>query len=112
MLAFVTVGSTKFDDLVQVAISEDTLSALRRKGYTKLVVQCGNSSHEFSALVQDDRVCQTERGGIDIEIWKFKPSLQRDYEEADLVVSHGGVNYVFPPTCLPIMEARRIWDDS
>jgi beta-1,4-N-acetylglucosaminyltransferase len=32
-----------------------------------------------------------EKDGISIEIWKFKPSLQEEYERADLVISHAGM---------------------
>ncbi|KAF8652741.1 hypothetical protein AX16_004238 [Volvariella volvacea WC 439] len=90
MLAFATVGSTKFDGLVQSVLSQPTLTALRQKGFSKLVVQCGNSRHEFESLVQDGQTGQVKRQGLDIEIWKFKPQLQEEYERADFIISHAG----------------------
>lgn len=91
MLAFVTVGSTQFDALVQAILSPSVLSTLRRKGYNQLVVQCGNSDFELASSIRGGGQLDVEREGIDIELWKFKPTLQREYEKADLVISHAGM---------------------
>ncbi|KAH9484025.1 tRNA (carboxymethyluridine(34)-5-O)-methyltransferase [Psilocybe cubensis] len=90
MLAFVTVGSTRFDSLISAIFTKTVLLSFRTKGYTNLVVQCGNSAFEFSTAIQDNQTHRMERAGVDIEFYKFKPSLQEDYEKADLVVSHAG----------------------
>ncbi|KAG5647209.1 hypothetical protein DXG03_001168 [Asterophora parasitica] len=87
MLAFVTVGSTRFDSLVQAALSPPVLTSLHRKGYHQLVVQCGNSAFEFSI---GDASLALVREGVHVEVWKFKPTLQEEYERADLVISHAG----------------------
>lgn len=86
MIAFVTVGSTKFDALVEAAISEPVLSALCDLGYTRLILQRGNS------IIEPDREgsYSIQRHGVDIEIWRFKPSIQAEFEQADLVISHAG----------------------
>ena len=86
MLAFATVGSTKFDALVKTVLSEPVLNALRSKGFTSLVVQSGNS--RVDVAVGD--VTMLQKSGIDIEIYKFKPSLESDYDAAELVISHAG----------------------
>ncbi|GLB35414.1 putative glycosyltransferase family 28 C-terminal domain [Lyophyllum shimeji] len=90
MLAFVTVGSTRFDSLVQAVLSQPVLSTLRLKGYTRLVVQCGNSSFELASSISGEKTLVVEREGVDIELWNFKPTLQKEYESADLVISHAG----------------------
>ncbi|KAG6868273.1 hypothetical protein C0993_005558 [Termitomyces sp. T159_Od127] len=90
MLAFVTVGSTQFDALIQAILSSSVLSTLRRKGYDQLVVQCGNSDFELASSISGGGQSSVEREGINIELWKFKPTLQREYEKADLVISHAG----------------------
>ncbi|KAJ7285715.1 glycosyltransferase family 1 protein [Mycena rebaudengoi] len=82
MRAFVTVGSFEFDALVQTVLSEPVLLALQSRGYTNLVVQCGNSVFEH--------VAQPNQHGLEIELWKFKPSLDADVRRADLVVGHAG----------------------
>ncbi|THU86438.1 glycosyl transferase [Dendrothele bispora CBS 962.96] len=90
MLAFVTVGSTRFDSLVDRVLSEEVLASLRGRGYTKLVVQCGNSAFGHANLLQQETELHLEKDGVSIELWKFKPSLQEEYERADLVISHAG----------------------
>jgi beta-1,4-N-acetylglucosaminyltransferase len=91
MLAFLTVGSTRFDSLIASAFTPRFLSALQRKGYSYLVVQCGNSSFELATEIQNGETRTLDRAGVHIEYWKFKPSLQGEYEKADLVISHAGV---------------------
>ncbi|KZP20744.1 glycosyltransferase family 1 protein [Athelia psychrophila] len=90
MLAFVTVGSTKFDALINSTLSEPVLNALRSKGFTSLVVQSGNSPVDVSGGTTADSVTRLQKSGLDIEIWKFKPSLEPEYERADLIISHAG----------------------
>lgn len=94
MLAFITVGSTKFDALVQAIFSQPVLAALRLKGYTTLIIQCGKSVVDVNSsttAVGDTITLRKE--GIDIEMWSFKPSLEGEYDRADLVISHaGGLN--------------------
>jgi len=91
MLAFTTVGSTKFDALVQAVLSQPVLTALCLQGYTTLIVQCGNSGvHVGSGATITGDITSLQKDGLDIEIWKFKPSLQTEYDRADLVISHAG----------------------
>ena len=47
---FVTVGSTKFDALVEAVLSDPVLDALRRKGYVRLAVQSGNSLFDAASF--------------------------------------------------------------
>jgi Glycosyltransferase family 28 C-terminal domain len=91
MLAFATVGSTKFDALVRAVLSEPVLTALRLQGYTTLVVQSGNSVVDVgvSTLKAED-MTKAQKDGVDLEIWKFKSSLETEYDRADLVISHAG----------------------
>ncbi|KAF8352284.1 glycosyltransferase 28 [Amanita rubescens] len=73
MSVLVTVGSTGFDLLVQAVISDAFLDAIRRKGFVRLTVQCGNS-----------------RTSIDIELWRYKPSIQAEMRKSDIIISHAG----------------------
>jgi beta-1,4-N-acetylglucosaminyltransferase len=96
MRAFVTVGSTKFDALVQTVLSKPILGCLRQKGYTHLTVQCGKSDFDWAASGGSSGTT-LEVHGVQIEIWHFKPSLQAEYERADLVISHAGMYSLFLP---------------
>lgn len=92
MLVFVTVGSTKFDALVQATISEPVLTALHTKGFARVVLQRGNSHFDLDCGASTSDFLTIRKAGVDIETWKFKPSIQDDIERADLVITHGGKN--------------------
>ncbi|KIK06561.1 glycosyltransferase family 1 protein [Laccaria amethystina LaAM-08-1] len=90
MLAFVTVGSTQFDSLIQSVLSEPVLLSLRRRGYMNLILQCGNSQLDLARCIETGNTERVTKNEVDIEYWKFKPSLQEEFEKADLVISHAG----------------------
>ncbi|KZT09468.1 glycosyltransferase family 1 protein [Laetiporus sulphureus 93-53] len=87
---FVTVGSTRFDSLVQTVLSVQLLEALRARGYSELVVQCGDSEFDVGSFEQAGNELVQTNNGVNVHVWKFKPSLQEEYERADLVISHAG----------------------
>ncbi|TDL27398.1 glycosyl transferase [Rickenella mellea] len=89
MRAFVTVGSTQFDCLVQASLSVAVLTALRGRGYLSLVVQCGKFARAGETDGGLDKWTM-EKGGMSIEMWRYKPTLAADYDNADLIISHAG----------------------
>lgn len=89
MHVFVTVGSTKFDDLVNAVLSSPVQNTLRVKGYSSLVVQCGNSSFDSAPFKVTGDVWYRQ-SPVDTQVWRFKHDLQDEYERADLVISHAG----------------------
>jgi len=90
MLVFVTVGSTKFDALVQATISGPVLTALHAKGFVRVVLQRGNSDLDLDCGASTRDSLTIRRAEVDIETWKFKSSIQNEIERADLVISHAG----------------------
>lgn len=95
MRAFATVGSTRFDALVRAVLSPDVLAALRNRGYTELAVQCGDSALDADVLAAAGAGAAAwtlERGGVRVEVWRFRPSLADEFARADLVVSHAGAS--------------------
>lgn len=94
MLVFVTVGSTRFDALVQAAVSEQVLDALHKKGYKRIVIQRGNSDFGREAGSNGEDLVVFEKNGLEVETWKFKSSVQSEVERADLVVSHAGAGTI------------------
>jgi beta-1,4-N-acetylglucosaminyltransferase len=88
MIVFVTVGSTRFDALVEAVISEAVLSTLRDLGYDRLILQRGNSI--IKSEESDPESYSIQQQGVEIEIWKYKPSIQAEFEQADLIISHAG----------------------
>ncbi len=81
MRVFVTVGSTRFDGLLDAITSRECLQELVAKGFHHLVVQSGQSTLPPSSTVD----------GIEITAWPFKPSLEDDFRTADLVIGHAGI---------------------
>ncbi|KAF9525631.1 glycosyltransferase family 1 protein [Crepidotus variabilis] len=90
MIAFITVGSTRFDALIAAIFTSQVLSTFKKKGYTKLTVQCGHSTFKYANEIKNGETKALDQEGIEIKIWKFKPSLEEEFEKADLVVGHAG----------------------
>jgi beta-1,4-N-acetylglucosaminyltransferase len=88
MRVLFTVGSTKFEALVNAALSQPVLEALAQKGYSDVVIQCGNS--QVDELGPTDAERNVHRQGLDIHVWRYKPSLDEAYDAADLVIGHAG----------------------
>ncbi|KAJ3176915.1 N-acetylglucosaminyldiphosphodolichol N-acetylglucosaminyltransferase catalytic subunit alg13 [Irineochytrium annulatum] len=85
---FVTVGTTKFDALVELIATPRIVNALNDLGFTDLVLQHGNSSNPFKDKTPD----ASKR--IKIFAYDFKPSLRPDMEAAALIISHAGTGTI------------------
>ena len=88
MLAFVTVGSTQFDELVKTVLSRDFLRVIRQRGYHLLTIQCGKFGTDLG--IDKEGTLLREEEGVQVEIWRYKSSLADDISEADLIISHAG----------------------
>jgi len=80
---FVTVGTTKFDELIASITERNTLEALKHKGYTSMIIQIGNGKF----LIEPSDV-------MEISSYKFKPDIGHDMNNSDLVISHGGAGSI------------------
>ncbi|XP_032676314.1 UDP-N-acetylglucosamine transferase subunit ALG13 homolog [Odontomachus brunneus] len=83
---FVTVGTTKFDDLITTVLNRAVLEALSACDYRRLILQIGNSS------IKPD--CTARCGFHSIESFKLSPSIGKYMQSADLVISHAGAGSV------------------
>ena len=88
---FVTVGTTSFDGLLEQLDTKEWLTLVRDGGYKKLVVQIGRGNNELKSLVQYNKDAGSP---LELDIYRFKPSLQQDLEEASLVISHAGAGSI------------------
>jgi len=80
-ICFVTVGTTRFDELVTAAVSEPVLSALYLIFHVdSMVVQYGHGAPVGAVTHPDVRVSS----------FGFKPSLAHDMAQADVIISHAG----------------------
>nr|CAG4652346.1 EOG090X0KOU [Triops cancriformis] len=89
---FVTVGTTSFDSFIKAVLDENTLQVLKKLGYSNLTLQVGKG--------QEPRVSDVT--GLRITWYRFKPSIQADFESADLVISHAGAG-----SCLEALQAGK-----
>jgi len=88
----VTVGSTKFEKLVDVMVSYDMLQELLRQGYDQVTVQFGRGRPPVVSAKHENESSQT--GGIRVESYDFKPTLAEDMRSAALIISHAGAGSV------------------
>lgn len=84
----VTVGTTKFEKLIEVASNTEVLEVLHNLGYTSVIFQTGNgqyneSSHPSLKLVYD----------------RYLQNFEEEIEKASLVISHAGAG-----TCLEVLK--------
>ncbi|XP_049983152.1 UDP-N-acetylglucosamine transferase subunit ALG13 isoform X5 [Alexandromys fortis] len=88
--AFVTVGTTSFDDLVASVVAPDCVEILKSLGYNQLVLQIGRGT-----VVPEP--FRTE--SFTLDVYRYKDSLKEDLQQADLVISHAGAG-----SCLESLE--------
>ena len=96
---FVTVGSTKFEELINHILKADTLNLLKKHSFYRLILQIGNGKHEEDAdnladLPADGGVKKFFKQNLEIIVYRYKPSLRDDLDKADLVISHAGAGSI------------------
>ena len=83
-VVFATVGTTSFSALADTLLTAEVLAALHKQGYRKLVLQIGRGPEP-----------QIPSGApLQIEWYRFKPSLEPDMRDASLIVSHAGAGSI------------------
>lgn len=90
---FITVGTTRFDLLVETILTPTVLSSLKKLGCKVITFQIGNS--DFQPGIYD-------KEGVQINAYRFKDSISDDIENADLVISHAGAG-----SCIEVLEAQK-----
>ncbi|XP_040600448.1 putative bifunctional UDP-N-acetylglucosamine transferase and deubiquitinase ALG13 isoform X3 [Mesocricetus auratus] len=88
--AFVTVGTTSFDDLIESVVTNDSLRILKSLGYNRLVLQIGRGTVVPESFSSDS---------FTLDVYRYKDSLKEDLQQADLVISHAGAG-----SCLESLE--------
>jgi beta-1,4-N-acetylglucosaminyltransferase len=81
---FVTVGTTRFDLLIEMVTKPTALEWMKSNGYTDLVIQYGKGS--------EPAIPKT--APIKFRTYSFQSSLEKDMMEADLIISHAGAGTV------------------
>lgn len=99
---FVTVGTTDFNDLIVTLGMERFVSYLAHHSCQRLIIQYGRGN-ELSENVK----IYCERYGIELETYRFKDSLDKDMEAADLIICHAGrgVSLILS-SCLALIQPQ------
>jgi beta-1,4-N-acetylglucosaminyltransferase len=92
MKTFVTVGSTRFDELIAFITHEDVLKRLKDNGITCITIQHGKS--QMPSTIRPN--------GLKITAYDYKSSIRDDILNADFVISHGGAG-----TVLEVLRAQK-----
>jgi len=91
---FVTVGTTKFDSLIDVVDSIEFHNMLSSLGYNQLVIQIGNYSGTIKNSIENEDTDSFRDNARGTEFrscyYKYKPSLSNDMDTSDLIITHGG----------------------
>ena len=98
-MLFVTVGSTRFDDLISRIVSRDWLEEISELGFSRLILQVGQSVYDWNEFNRQKKALSHR---MELELYDYKSSIAEDIERADLVVGHAGAG-----TCLEVLRAKK-----
>jgi beta-1,4-N-acetylglucosaminyltransferase len=91
----VTVGSTKFDDLIKTVDREDFVQQLVDLGYSGLHVQFGRSTYVPTYL-------SAKSNDFDIVTYKYCTTWKDEVSKAGLIIGHAGAG-----TILDSLETKK-----
>ena len=84
--AFVTVGTTKFEGLVECFSRLEVHESLRKLGIARILIQYGKG---IAPLVSEET-----SGLIPVESFQFSPSIEDLMRDAHIVISHAGAGSI------------------
>jgi beta-1,4-N-acetylglucosaminyltransferase len=83
---FVTVGTTRFDLLIEMITQPSALDWMKSNGYTDLIIQYGKGNEPI--------IPENTAAPLKCQTYSFQSSLEKDMKEADLIISHAGAGTV------------------
>eukprot|EP01066_Platyproteum_vivax_P011870 Platyproteum_vivax@DN5381_c0_g1_i1.p1 len=86
MHIFVTVGTTDFDNLIRHVDTDEFINQAWQEGYRSISLQTGRGEYHVKTLLESKRLA--------VEVYNFKPSLEDDMKNADLIISHAGAGSI------------------
>ncbi|GAM25084.1 hypothetical protein SAMD00019534_082590, partial [Acytostelium subglobosum LB1] len=110
---FVTVGTTRFEELIQEVDKKEFHQLLKSFGYNALLMQIGDSKCSIENSINvDDHTSTTSTtsstiNGFTSYYYRFKPSLFNDMNNSTLIISHGGYDHSGSGSILEALEAHK-----
>lgn len=95
-ILFVTVGSTKFEQLIDRILDDEIINILSKHSFTNIIMQIGNGKHK-NENINDDTQNTYEfklNNSIEVKAYKYKSSIKDDMLSADLIISHAGAGSI------------------
>ncbi|WIA10315.1 hypothetical protein OEZ86_000456 [Tetradesmus obliquus] len=92
---FVTVGTTKFEDLIKAVDTPEFAAALAAKGYSQLIIQKGAGEYVPCKLLPAGATSAEHASGLKVQYFDFSPSLAEYISSAALIISHAGSGSIF-----------------
>ena len=92
----ITVGTTEFDELIEVINSSEFCRTIKLMGCQSIVVQFGRGQITPSKLVAN---CKDV--GIAVNEFRFASSMEPDILKASLVISHAGAGSIIETLTSP-----------
>ena len=83
MKAFITVGTTEFDQLIEIINQEETQNLFKQLNITQLTIQYGKG-----------KTVPLPQEGMIINSFTLKPSILEEFSSADLIITHAGAGSV------------------
>jgi len=94
-MAFLTVGSTYFEELVRAADTDAFARALRARGFARLVMQVGYGPYRVRRLVSSGEGRAVHASGLSVEVVGYEATVHGRLSEAELVITHAGAGSIF-----------------
>ncbi len=88
----VTVGTTKFDLLIDTILTEQVSRELLELGYTNWRLQIGKASIDVRTKIEQFKLAISSK--IRVEVFEYKSSLEGDFEWSHLVIGHAGAGTI------------------
>lgn len=89
---FITVGTTEFDELIQVLNRIEFVGVVKSLGFSEVTFQIGRSKFNPEDLLNFQDISKLQ--GVEINTYRYKHSLLQDMQAADMVIGHAGAGTV------------------
>eukprot|EP01090_Pellita_catalonica_P006089 TRINITY_DN16290_c0_g1_i1.p1 TRINITY_DN16290_c0_g1~~TRINITY_DN16290_c0_g1_i1.p1 ORF type:complete len:174 (-),score=26.27 TRINITY_DN16290_c0_g1_i1:106-627(-) len=89
----VTVGSTKFEDLVEVVDTVEFLESIQKLGYNKLTIQYGGTADKIPYVLKR-HLEKNPSDTFTLNVFGLSLKFMQIMEDADLVISHAGAGTI------------------